>query len=399
MIMHRSTRPFVAILGNMGTPRLLLVVLCAVLLFPSTVFSADISASPFVIDKEAKPRDIIKGEVSLKNMTGHKVMVFPDVKDYAKDAGPGSMTSWIELSRGVIEIDPGETRAVPYLLHVNYDAKPGYYHAVMWFGTGSFRAEAESNPGRATEILVNVKVLDDAIERLQLATFIPDRQIFPTEEAQFSFGLQNTGNRLVAPGGNLRIFDRRGREIAVVPVNTEKAIIAPEGKELLAAAWNAEGMFGRYKAVLDLEYGGQSKQITDTTFFWVLPWGKTLSLFTGVSVAVVVISILIHARAQSGRMSMNPSPVLRGRPDEDVVEEESDPKDAFLEKLRLRKEAREEHVRLSRRIDDAPHTPHAPVHLSIGGEKVTRPVSASATRLAKFERPREDGNVVRLSRK
>jgi len=380
----------------MGTPRFFLVVLCAVLLFPVGVFAADMSVSPSVIDKEGKPRDIVKGEIILKNLTGRKISVFPDVKDFAKDAGPSSMTGWVELSRGVIEIDAGEARAVPYLLHINYDAKPGHYHAVLWFGTGSFRGEAEGHPERSAEILMNVKVLDDAIERLQLATFIPDRQIFPTEEAQFSFGLQNTGNRLVAPGGNLRIFDRRGREIAVVPVNTDRKIISPEGKELLAAAWNAEGMFGRYKAVLDLEYGGQLKQITDTTFFWVLPWGKTLSLFTGMSVAIVVITILLHARSESRRVGGAAYASTRREEDEEVVE----PKDAFLEKLRMRKEARASKEQGELSTVNASRSEHAPVHLSVAGEGTSKRESEQApTRLQRFERPREEGNVVRLSRK
>ncbi len=384
----------------MVLPRLFLGVLCAMFLFPSMVFSADISVSPSVIDKEGKPRDIVKGEIILKNLTNRKITVFPDVRDFAKDAGPSSMTSWVELSRGVVEIDPGGSRSVPYLLHINYDAKPGHYHAVMWFGTGSFRSEAESHPERSAEILMNVKVLDDAIERLQLATFVPDRQIFPTEETQFSFGLQNTGNRLIAPGGNLRIFDRRGREIAVVPVNEDRKFITPEGKELLAAAWNAEGMFGRYKAVLDLEYGGQQKQITDTTFFWVLPWGKTLSLFTGVSVAIVVVTILLHSRAESRRVGV--VPYAHARKGDDAEEEEvAGPKDAFLEKLRIRKEARDERERLHASVQDVQEERHGPVHLSIGGENPGKPEADHApTRLARFERPREEeGNVVRLSRK
>lgn len=397
--MHRETPRLFDILKGMRIPRLLFVVLCSVLLFPSVVFSADLIASPPVIDKEAKPRDIIKGELILKNTTNHKISVFPDVRDYSKGAGASSMVSWIELSRGVVEINPGKEHTVPYLLHVNYDAKPGYYHAVLWFGTGSFRSEAEAHTERATEILVNVKVLDDAIERLQLATFIPDRQIFPSEETQFSFGLQNTGNRLVAPGGNLRIFDRRGREIAVVPVNTDKTLIAPESKELLAAAWNADGEFGRYKAVLDLEYGGQGKQITDTTFFWVLPWGKTLSLFTGISVAIVVVSILLHARAQSGRPILEPVPVMHKRSDEEEDIDTPEPKDAFLEKLRLRKEARDQ----ASRMMEVPARPsvihHAPIHLSLDGEEEHRRDSAPATRLTKRTRPLEEGNVVRLSRK
>jgi len=366
------------------------------LLFPSVVFSADLIASPPVIDKEAKPRDIIKGELTLKNTTNHKISIFPDVRDYTKNTGASSMTSWIELSRGVVEIGPGQTHAVPYLLHVNYDAAPGYYHAVLWFGTGSFRSEAEAHPERAAEILVNIKVLDDAIERLQLATFIPDRQIFPSEDTQFTFGLQNTGNRLVSPGGNLRIFDRRGREIAVVPVNTDRALIAPESKELLAAAWTANGQFGRYKAVLDLEYGGQGKQITDTTFFWVLPWGKTLSLFTGISVAIVLTAIFLHARAQSGRPMLEAIPISSKRREEDV--DVSEPKDAFLEKLRLRKETRAQHLNSEESSLSVSAIHHRPVHLSVGSDSPRRE-TMTATRLSKREPPREEGNVIKLSRK
>jgi hypothetical protein len=373
----------------MGISKLSVLFLCLLLLTPHTVAAADLSVSPVVIDKEAKPRDILKGEFTIKNTTGHHISVFPDVREYAQGAGPSSMIPWVELSRGAIDLAEGESRQVPYLIHVNYDAKPGNYHAILWFGTGSFRSEAEANPGRATEILVNIKVLDDAIERLQLATFVPNKQIFPNEKTEFSFGVQNTGNRLIAPSGNLRIFDRRGREIAVVPVNIDRTMIPPDSRELLAAAWNADGKFGRYKAVIDLEYGGQGKQITDTTFFWVLPWAKTLSLFTGVSVAIVILAIMLHARGEARRRVFVPAV-------EETDEEAESPKNTFLEKFRAKQESQQrEAAILPTRSRQEMHS-HSPVHLAVNG--AAQPPRLEPTRLQKHERPKDVGNVVRLSR-
>jgi hypothetical protein len=83
--------------------------------------ATDMTATPAVMDEKAKARDILKKEITIKNTSSRKLTVYPIVKDVVSETGAtgfvqaqdstersASLANWIELSRGVIELGPGE---------------------------------------------------------------------------------------------------------------------------------------------------------------------------------------------------------------------------------------------------------------------------------------------------
>jgi len=136
------------------------------------------SIAPVVANERAKPRDIIKKELMLTNHTNERIdlyisvenidpaegaqeFVSPSVSDLAH-----SLANWIEVTRGVIKLGPGESRKVPYLIHVNLTAEPGSYFAHIAVTEGPRRPESASQEIGA-ELILNLEVEDDARERLQ----------------------------------------------------------------------------------------------------------------------------------------------------------------------------------------------------------------------------------------
>ncbi|MCK5027576.1 MAG: hypothetical protein KAS07_04100 [Candidatus Pacebacteria bacterium] len=280
-------------------------ILLAICLFitPSAVFavSDSFSLSPLIVDEKAKPRDILKQTAVLTNNTERKVTIYVTVKNmdlsdgeqvfehYNKAEIETSLANWIEIKRSVIELEPGETKRIPYLIQVHLSALPGIYHAKAYFQEGSNRGEAQSRIKTWHAIDLNIEVLDDVKERLQLSSFAPDKVFFTGSTASFSYLLENIGNRSVAPRGEIRIFNRRGEEVAALPANGDGTSLLPEATSLLGSAWEATGKFGRYKAYLDIEYGDkQLGTVNDTIFFWIVPWKQILLLFVGFAVAVVI---------------------------------------------------------------------------------------------------------------
>ncbi|NBD73417.1 hypothetical protein GVX82_00030 [Patescibacteria group bacterium] len=290
----------------------ILVTLLAVLVLLWGVPTADVAATerfsvaPLIITEKGKARDIIKGNLSIENPTERKLTLYASVFDFDPSAGPAerqfapgerkddSLANWIEITRGAIELEPGETIQVPYLIHINLRARPGTYHAQLVFGAGGNRQLAQGSDDRQ-EVVVTVEVQDDIRERLQLATFMPDEQIFSGKTATFTFGLENTGNRSVAPRGEIRIYNRRGQEVATLPANGESGAIAPDTREMLASAWDASGRFGKYKAFLDLEYG-QTGTVQDTVYFWVFPWREVMIGFFLLLILIGSVTYLIHLK-------------------------------------------------------------------------------------------------------
>ncbi len=263
---------------------------------------------PAVINQKAKARDIIKEQLTLTNQSDHTLNLYADVLDiHAQGEAPppdsleASLARWIEITRGVIELSPGESRTVPYLIHVNMRAVPGVYTARVRFLTGATRAEAKEHTG-ATSLLLTLEVQDDARERLELGGFVAEEPLVTSGLANFNYKLENVGNRSLAPRGEIRIFNRKGEEVGTVPINPDKKTIEANAKEQLAAAWDTAGRFGKYKAFLDIEYGeNQLATVNDTVYFWVFPWKEVLMALVGIVVLAFLGTYAMHTRSVSRR--------------------------------------------------------------------------------------------------
>ena len=107
---------------------------------------ATLDVTPAVVDRKAKSKDIIKETMTLRNASERKLYLYPTVEDvdahsgdeafaYAHDANAlaESLANWVELSRGVVELAPGEERTLPYIIRVSPNAVPGTYHVRISF--------------------------------------------------------------------------------------------------------------------------------------------------------------------------------------------------------------------------------------------------------------------------
>src|SRR5688572_7568545 len=111
----------------------LLFALCAL---PLPSFAAqDLTVTPVVIDERGKARDIINETISITNTSGHKLTLYPSVNDVrhadgaqafeqasTADEASRSLSNWIELSRGVIELGPGEEKTVQFVIRISPSA-------------------------------------------------------------------------------------------------------------------------------------------------------------------------------------------------------------------------------------------------------------------------------------
>lgn len=286
---------------------LLFSILCS-LFSASAAHAATLDVSPVILDGKGKPREILRYTVTVANTSNVTKIVYPWVatvdakkgdlsaEEFEERQRSESLGSWIEMSRQGIAIPPGESREVPILVQLDLYAKPGNYHARLNFSPGPTAAKAEANIEETSSVLLNVEVLDDANERLQLAAFTPDKNFFGGDKASFSYKVENIGNRGVTPTGKIRIYDRKGEEVATVDANEKGEKLEPDAKLALASVWAAGDHFGRYKALLELNYGTDGRGvITDTVFFWIVPWGKLAGMFVALMVAAVIVAIVFHS--------------------------------------------------------------------------------------------------------
>ena len=198
--------------------------------------SPDLVVTPVVIDEKVKQRDIVKESIMVKNNTNHVLDLYPSVNDINPQLGEqgfsraddstalsDSLANWIELSRGEIQLGPGEEKAVPFIIRVNMNAVANSYHAQISLTAGGTRAEADSKPPLGV-IMVNVEVQADIKELLQLNKFTTDNIFFSGDDVLFNYQLQNIGNQNLAPKGQVHIYNRKGEEVATVDVNKDGKI-------------------------------------------------------------------------------------------------------------------------------------------------------------------------------
>jgi hypothetical protein len=280
-------------------------------LFFAPVFAAAASSpiqiSPILIDEKGKPRDIFKESITITNVSDHKIELYPSVHNVNPDEGQQkfttahdvaeqqeSLANWIELSRGVIELGPGEKRTVDFIIRIDLRALPGKYHASISFAEGWTRPDAESNPP-AGPVMVNLEVESDSREVMQLNKFTSDNVVFTGDDVLFKYQLQNIGNQELQPSGEIRIYDRKGLEVAAIDVNREGKTVTPDQTAQLASVWSAVNGFGKFKALLTVNYGkGQTAAVQDTVYFWIIPWKQLLMLFAATLTAVIILVMYFH---------------------------------------------------------------------------------------------------------
>ncbi len=280
------------------------VLVCALVLLAQPAFAAELEVTPVVIDDKAKARDILKRSITVRNTTERKLNLFPSVNDV--DAREGkeefvsaqnaderadSLANWIELSRGVVELNPGEEKTLPFVVRITANAVPGTYHAAIAFGEGGDRGSAEASTPLSI-VAINLEVQEDIKEFMQLKAFKTDSLFFSGDDVLFNYQLENIGNQDLKPKGEIRIYDRKGTEVASVDVNADGKEVPPSQISQLASVWSAAQGFGRYKAYLNVDYGSsQTASVQDTVFFWIVPWQQLLGLIIASLVAIVVLAL------------------------------------------------------------------------------------------------------------
>jgi hypothetical protein len=301
----------------------LFFILC--FLFPVFCFARpnEIVVTPTIIDRKAEARDILEFSVNLKNQGTKKATIYPIVNDISVEEGrqefldPGllskssSLAGWVRISRGRIEIQPGKEIDIPLSVEVSPVAEPGKYYAVISFAQGSNQYDAKKQALEMNEpkVMLNIEIEEHVIEKAQINRFQTEKKLFFEFPVKFFLEVENIGNREINPEGSIYIYNRKGEEIALIPINQNIASVAPLAINSFENIWSPEKAFGQYKAKLVAEYGiGQGKSLQDTIYFWVLPKGFLLFTLTGILVLTLILLSTIFKRTKK-KPFKNPSEI------------------------------------------------------------------------------------------
>lgn len=287
------------------------VLTCASLfLLVGAVVRADYSVSPPIIEYTTEARDSFSETIRITNNSDRKIRIFPTVNEITLgddsellDFVPASMsdrsvsvTSWIEITRGRVELNPRETIKLPVTITVNPSAQPGNYYAFIGLAEASKSDDAEAivMTRNAPGVIVRLAIPETDVEQLRLVRFSSERFVFDEAKRQIEFEVENVGDTVIVPSGEVIFYDARGIEIAAVPVGVAEAI-TPRQQAVFRIPIPEAVTLGRHKAFLSLDYGDRQRAtIYDTTFFTVVPLQWLITLFVLLVAVTILLAWLYH---------------------------------------------------------------------------------------------------------
>ena len=269
-----------------------------------------LNIEPNVIDEQAKIRDILEYKIKITNRGDRQeefyaivADILPEqgvVIDNGQDLGRETLSSWLEIQRSHIVLHPKESIEVPLKIDVSLYAQPGKRHGVIDFVSAPdyYKAMELAKLYDNPRLLINIDVVEDVIERAKMDQFFAVKSIFLDGKATFNLKLENSGNRELAPQGELFIYNRRNQEVARLPFGGAETMVAAGTEKSFEVHWPSEKVFGKFKAKVELEYGSSTKKdLQDVAYFWMLP-KKYLIVF---AVLLVVFLSLIRFKGRRRR--------------------------------------------------------------------------------------------------
>lgn len=314
------------------TARIITASVCIGLILPSLASAATnpanvgqaLEIAPPVISLTANPGQVIKTQISLRDVSATKLIVKGQVNDFVAqgengtpkllldegETSPYSMKTWFRpLSE--LTLKPKQVENLPVTINVPANAAPGGYFAVVRFTASAPELNSTGvSLSASLGALVLIRVNGDAKEGLsveQFAVTTPNgavNNLFESTPIKFIQRLKNTGNVHEQPAGQVTITNMFGKKVAAVNVNLPPRNILPQSirrfeEPLDKSVIGNTRLFGRYTADLKITYGDKGQVLTDSVTFWVIPYKLiAISLF-GLIVGFLLLRTTIRRYNQS----------------------------------------------------------------------------------------------------
>lgn len=282
-----------------------------------SVQAEDFTVRPFLIDETVEARELLQRDVTLVNKTSRRLNIYATVNEISVDSSgeikefvspimtdrTNTVTSWAEIKRGRIEVEPGESVDVPLAFRIHPSAESGEYHVFIGFGSASKRYQVERAAlnGELDGVIVKLTIDDKTTEYLRITSFVIDRFITGEADKSVEIKLENLGDTTVVPQGEIIFFNSNGEELDAISFN-ENQISVPSGEEVtINSEIPFEDQIGRFKANLTLQYGDKQKaSLHDSTQFYMMPLYIIIFMLV-VAILLTILIFILLTRALSAR--------------------------------------------------------------------------------------------------
>lgn len=291
--------------------RSMFIALALLFVAPAIVSASGVEVSPILIDENLEKRSVVTKEITLTNQTDSVQVIYATVNEVSvDDAGAmkefvapavddrtTAITSWLEISRGRILLEPGKSTTTPLTIRVHPKAEAGEYHAFVGFVPASNRPEAEkiAMAGGAKGTIVKIQIDEKQNHAFAINSFLVDRFVLKNEDRVVTVQVKNDGDGDMVPSGEIIFYNSRGEEVSAAPVNQQSEHVAPgEVKDFLVSIPFTDKV-GRFKANVRLGDGvAQQALVFDTTQFFMIPMKWAIVAGIVILLLSLIVTYLLH---------------------------------------------------------------------------------------------------------
>lgn len=289
-------------------------------------FSLQVTPSPLV--STITPGESTQLELKIRNTNTIAEQLKMELRTFSVDKATGQVTidktvpkdveSFVSFGQDVFTVDAGEWYNQLITVDTPQDAGFSYSFVIL-----ISRAEQLPKTEGVSSIEGSVAVFTllnvnraDATKQLSLASFKSMKRVYEYLPAEFEMVVDNTGNTIVMPKGNVFI-GRSGTEkepLAAPEINPNGGYIVPGTTRYLNIQWNdgfpyrnsdkqlvwdwsriKQLRIGRYtaRAVLIYDDGQRDVPIESEVTFWLFPWKIILGIVAILTVLIVGLYTLI----------------------------------------------------------------------------------------------------------
>lgn len=270
--------------------------------------------SPARIEIASDPGKPVSGKMSLINNAEKSMTFYSSAQNFEAGGETGTplfvdskdeLASWVEIQKQ-ITLNPGERKEVEFKVNLPEKAGVGGHFAAIFWGTEPPVAEGEGGVSIGAKVgsLLFLKVNGQIVEKGNIIEFrtFGNKKMFDVLPVDFVYRFENSGNDRSKPAGTVKILNTFGFEKEVITANKKEGSVLPESIRRFYTSWGREDIekleskseeeivdpkmgffekvkvqatnfhFGRYTAILSLNYGLEKNNTVAKYQFFIFPW-------------------------------------------------------------------------------------------------------------------------------
>ena len=241
------------------------------------------AVAPAIVEMSGNRGEILKDTFTLiNNNNTEKTFYFETLKFEAKDESGSpkfipynedhsELLEWISFENKTLTVPAESFVEVPFLVVIPTDIKSGGYYAAITISDSQLPVDVTVPTIQTqTAVLLFLNVKGENSEQAALLDFLGPK-ILETTKGTLTYRIQNQGNVYLKPEGTIVLKDIFGRIVTTTEAN-------PEGNRVLAITtrkievpFKGSWAIGPVTAALNLTYGDEQKELSDSVTIWIIP--------------------------------------------------------------------------------------------------------------------------------